>query len=526
MREVKSKIETQLTELLGSEQNAHAPFSRARSRLAAIESATWQTFQALPKNNLGRLAPPAVRYIVHNFFAKEHGWLISGLEPHGHRPNASEVHAASVLQDRAPALVEALLEDRRSDSGLVLGDIVAMIAVLERLIFDESLTLLEAAYTLNGKSVYEDLDEDALHEVLQSYLLVFAQGRKADLSNVARHQAYKEAQRYNRPEIREYEHDAVLNFAYGNRHVTNPFVPRRYTLQEAAEIVGDLAERYGKWQNADCSAMKEHLMELDPTGFGRVPISAFYAEDPQSAYHFSESVDYLRKTGALDESGLGSPKVLAANYMLGPSNCIGVSDYYSVCCLNECDSLLNELERQVQASAVAPERLLVLASQLSSASVDAPRKLPSLLVEKMHAIASRHGGEVPLHGRLFAQWLHYAFPFECPYPSLSQSPLALTPSEWLDGSFYAEAKERIHHIATGSGDFETDTDTMPQWTDDEILPLHASRCVVLDAVRAIVLLALLLGVARSLLPIARNFLHSMGMVGKKEDSDHILPMRM
>ena len=28
----------------------------------------------------------------------------------------------------------------------------------------------------------------------------------------------------------------------------------------------------------------------------------------------------------------------------------------------------------------------------------------------------RNGGEVPLHGLLFAQWLHYAFPNECPHP--------------------------------------------------------------------------------------------------------------
>ena len=34
----------------------------------------------------------------------------------------------------------------------------------------------------------------------------------------------------------------------------------------------------------------------------------------------------------------------------------------------------------------------------------------------MEQVASHHGGKVPLHGRLFAQWLHHAFPRECPYP--------------------------------------------------------------------------------------------------------------
>merc|ERR1719160_744650 len=33
-------------------------------------------------------------------------------------------------------------------------------------------------------------------------------------------------------------------------------------------------------------------------------------------------------------------------------------------------------------------------------------------------IASLHDGQVPIHGRLFAQWLHFVFPHECPYPHM------------------------------------------------------------------------------------------------------------
>merc|ERR1719511_552455 len=118
-------------------------------QLTRIEARMWRTFQALPKNTLGRLAPRAVRYIVHSYFAKEHGWIINGLEPHGMQLNMSEVHEVSILQEKAPAFVEALLENRRVDAGLSLSDVVVMAAVLERLIFDESIALLQAAYTLN-----------------------------------------------------------------------------------------------------------------------------------------------------------------------------------------------------------------------------------------------------------------------------------------------------------------------------------------------------------------------------------------
>merc|ERR1719238_399023 len=89
-------------------------------RSEEIERKMWKTYQALPKNDNGRLDPKTVRYIVHNYFAKEHGWLIKGLEPHGMLPNATELHDVAVLQDKAPAMVEALLEARQADRGLAL----------------------------------------------------------------------------------------------------------------------------------------------------------------------------------------------------------------------------------------------------------------------------------------------------------------------------------------------------------------------------------------------------------------------
>merc|ERR1719236_59219 len=158
--------------------------------------------------------------------------------------------------------------------------------------------------------------------------------------------------------------------------------------------------------------MKSHLVELDSEGSGRVPLGLLYAQPAGETYHFSESVDYLRKIGALDETG-STPKVLIANYIAGPSNCIASSSYYSVCCLNNCDSIMDEIEHKVLAATASPDRLLGIVRNISSA-----QHLPSNLVEKLKSIAERHGGDVPIHGRLFAQWLHFAFPHECPYPHM------------------------------------------------------------------------------------------------------------
>merc|ERR1719195_1837014 len=107
----------------------------------------------------------------------------------------------------------------------------------------------------------------------------------------------------------EFEQDAVMNFQYRNRAQANYFVAQHYSFNAASRIVEDLAKGYGKWQNTECRQMKEHLMELDVDGSGRLTLDAFYSQKESAEYQFPESVDYLRQIGALDEPPNGSPKV-------------------------------------------------------------------------------------------------------------------------------------------------------------------------------------------------------------------------
>ena len=164
---------------------------RSTHQKARIERALWHSFQAVPKDRRGRAAPRVVRHLVHTYFAAEHGWLLSGLEPHGMNINMTDVHQVGILQERAPAVVEALLETSMSKLGFSFSDVVSVVAAVERLILDESIALLRAAYTLNYREIDELLDERALLDVLESYLLVFEQGAKANVSAAEVHQRTK-----------------------------------------------------------------------------------------------------------------------------------------------------------------------------------------------------------------------------------------------------------------------------------------------------------------------------------------------
>merc|ERR1719311_1936771 len=219
--------------------------------LAKIEASIWQTFQALPKNAAGRLSPRAVRYVVHGYFAKTHGWVIRGLEPTlaAADPNVTELHGATILQDKAPALVEGLLESRQAGRGLALEDVVVMVATLEHLVLHQSVSLLEASYALNEKSSLKKLGQNELEEVLTSYLILFGQGAKANLADGEYHRELKSYLRQTVMHLwnatAEYGRDHLLNNEFLRRGPSNPFGAQRFPFETAVDVVQDIALAMG-----------------------------------------------------------------------------------------------------------------------------------------------------------------------------------------------------------------------------------------------------------------------------------------
>merc|ERR1719476_81266 len=112
---------------------------------------------------------------------------------------------------------------------------------------------------------------------------------------------------------------------------------------------------------------------------------------------------------------------------------------------------MGQLERSIAAPSALPGRIAELVAELPSVSVQAPRTLDPVLLSRLEEIAAQHGGKVPIHGRLFSQWMHHAYPLECPFPHEAGSINPQTVDEWLrdSGSASETSDEERQRVVEG-----------------------------------------------------------------------------
>merc|ERR1712232_83370 len=119
-----------------------------------------------------------------------------------------------------------------------------------------------------------------------------------------------------------------------------------------------------------------------------------------------------------------------------------------------------------------PEQILPIIRNISGLDDEFP-KLDARLAKQWVSISETHGGKVPLHGRLFAQWLHYVFPRECPFPHKAGMHSAVTPFQFGDG-YIASDEEVNTHAGARSENVSVEQDHqeamwMSQWSEEEEL---------------------------------------------------------
>ncbi|CAK0866770.1 unnamed protein product, partial [Prorocentrum cordatum] len=444
------------------EQDAAKAFEEELSRLGGsgasdrqlrLEAALRTTYRSLPKNEGGNLGHKAIRYALHRLFVQQHGWYIKGLEP------SRRVSGSSQKE-----WVPSFLEESTSSSGWAAAarafrtlELAAMASALESLVATEARGRLAAAFELHGLPTEGPgpLDWDEVEDALGTYYLASSflcllrvnlclkyasslQGARAEQPNLASG-AVRIVAQLDHATVDGWEAQDLDEYGTDHKHQWRQVAAMtKNDCTEEHELRGGVAvavgDQYYKFNDLECLSLKTTLREMESRRAGRVRLSVFYNMSLYSHWRFTEKAEYLRTLGALDDSDAEFPQVIIPNYLTARTNCLEASSLYALCCRNECEDLLTYLEERLAAPEAGAAEIAALVAALPSDTVQAPRELPERLRERLDKIARGNGGAVPIHGRLFAQWMHHAFPNECPYPHEANSTGPVTPDEWVGSS--------------------------------------------------------------------------------------------
>jgi hypothetical protein len=484
-----------------------------RRSVNRVESEMWHMFASLPKNRLGNLERSTVRYALHRYFVQRHGWYIKGLDPAG--AAWSNVTSDEIAKDKVPEYIQGLFEERLGNHGLGLREIAIFAATLEDLVHQEAASGLRQAYVALDLPFDEPVAPQDAERAIAAHMMTFIAG--GDLAQMSRHDL-KRAEREIAMvypawhDTLSWTQDMRRNAWYANRNTRNPFV-RGVDFASTEKALDEISDNFGAFQDSECRGLKDTLLGMEYKGSGRVRLTDFWGKGLNGDWQFTESEDYLRQLGALDETG-GVKSVVIPNYLSSASNCIASSSFFSVCCRDECESLLGHIEREVKTSTADPSQIVEIVSALESDTVeDVPRKLSDDLLKRLSEIADRHDQKIPIHGRLFAQWMHHAYPRECPFPNVAGTTNPLTPAEWMAQTGGATIVTQDELAATASKESGQDMgnalESLP-WTTheelvwDEQLQIHESFLSTRTLLRSVVFIVLLSAVASFLFRAMRE----------------------
>jgi len=447
------------------------------TQLDQIRKSLTPTWVSLQKNQHGRVDRSSFRYLARRYFMGS-GLHIRGFE--ASRPvNSSHWGPADILSQKVPGYVESVLDSQDvQERGFSLEDGVTLIATLTQLIFDSESTTLEKVYRKQHKLLTSVLSKIGLNMVLKEYMLFWLMGGDEELvAEVLNDEAQLTEVLPRWPDIQFFVEGQIKLFDNHRDHAGSRMLKAsRYTFQDAHEIVGEITRSFALFWESECDMMKMELVAMDKRGTGRVPLSSFYGAALDSQWRFGESEGYLLELGAIDDTSMWYGKqVIIPNYMQGTSNCIVSTRHYHVCCLNICDGILSEIEEALKSPTALPSDILELVEEMNAPSSIEDEGRPNLRPEmrkQLEEVAVQNGGMVPLHGRLFAQWLHFVFPRECAFPHMTGLTSALSPYEYGDETIATQDEMERHvthgRVSTHLPDNET-ADWLSQWTFEEEL---------------------------------------------------------
>jgi len=377
-------------------------------------------YSVLPKNQYDRLSSAGVRYLLSRYFLRQHAWSVHRLAPSG---SWSDPFPMETLAAWAPAGLQKVVADHLNGRGLQLREVAVLATLLENRVHVEAVDTLRVLWRLHGLLPDDRIDPALMETIVEEH----AWFQLAEM-NVS------ELETLSLGQLEEMRAGTLMSLSWPSTKQLLLKIQKRVTRNKDDKLTFEVGEQivvrfigqFGALQNEECLALKRDLVEMESSRPGRVDLRRFHASavSGQGLLGFVETAGYLRRLGALDESVKKSQTVIIPNYMNSPANYIASGRHFTVVCKDECEDLLGHIERRVGGPEATANEIMAIVTSLP------PREgvvmLGDTVVNHLQELAGIHGGWVPLHGRLFALWLHHVYPRDCPYPALAGTASLIT----------------------------------------------------------------------------------------------------
>merc|ERR1719356_2443633 len=102
-----------------------------------------------------------------------------------------------------------------------------------------------------------------------------------------------------------------------------------------------------------------------------------------------------------------------------------------------------------------------------STNKDTKAALSGSLIQRLIEISELHDGHVLLQSRLFAQWMHFVYPQQCPFPHVAGTIFDTAP-DMFSMSQVVDDETIQHFIVAGRNQtLNASVGTCMRWRDDE-----------------------------------------------------------
>lgn len=392
------------------------------SHLRRLEQELLPIFAALPHKQCaaggseGSIAHAAARYLLHQHFLRQHAWHVRGLSP----ARAVSPDAKS-LRSRVAGHLLKVMEDKVGQQGFGLRMLAIFAATLEHLFRGDEQESLKHVWSLYGLQAEDVADGPQVRTVLESFVAHHIYAWDGENSEGKQDQGFVPSVKVAREEVEE------LREAYTGWPKISLFIQheverraedstqKKLNFQDAQAIANRLLEYLREVSSSLCHEMERSIQSFSGGDKGYVKLADLRGLQFSGSNESSvdEPVDYLREMGALDDSD-PDQHIFVPNYIQGPSNCDMSTSFYDLCCPNTCEKHKEHLELKLLSAKSGNSSVSVVAVITEALQHRLGSALPADMLKSLDIIASSPGGAMPIHGRVFADWLHKVFPRDCP----------------------------------------------------------------------------------------------------------------